>query len=609
MQLKRTAWLLVLSLCVWALPAMKGSAEEVEKTNQDFVVSEQGVITEYLGDKETISLTVPTTQDGVTITGIGEHVFENLEKLETVVIPDAITSIGDFAFFNCPKWNTMRTYSQEDISEETGEIPEKEGSKYIIEIPASLEQLGMGAFAGCTSISNFQVPENQEYFSTYAVTDGEEVSTKGELLLSKDQTILQVCAPAHHYTGQGPYPLMSGIVEIADYACYMMHTNGSVFMPNTVQTIGNYSFYQCGNLNTIEFEENSTLASIGAYAFANNANLRIELPESVEKIGPYCFSSCQNLKINIEKTKITELPLGTFFECDNLKDVATDKAVVVMPETLQTIGDKAFYGCNNLNEVTFLGKTLSGIGTSAFDTCGNLHIINIPEGVTTIEADTFHGCGNLQDVGLPQSLVSIKEEAFADCRNIQNMVIPESVKEIAADSFNGARKENIDTSKNQLAQRLIPGSKFTPTYLGVGGSFTVGGITFKVTKSAGRNSEVAAIALYAKSVKKVTINATVLNGGLPYKVTAIGDNAFKKATNLSSITIGSNLTQIGKSAFEGCKKLKKITIKSSKLKKVGKKAIKGIHKKATIKVPKKKIKKYKKLFKKAGLKKSMKVKK
>ncbi len=71
------------------------------------------------------------------------------------------------------------------------------------------------------------------------------------------------------------------------------------------------------------------------------------------------------------------------------------------------------------------------------------------------------------------------------------------------------------------------------------------------------------------------------------------------------------MTEIGKQAFAGCKKLETITIKTKKLKKVGSAAIKGIHKKAVIKCPGNSyVNKYKKLFNsKSGYKKSMKIKK
>lgn len=75
----------------------------------------------------------------------------------------------------------------------------------------------------------------------------------------------------------------------------------------------------------------------------------------------------------------------------------------------------------------------------------------------------------------------------------------------------------------------------------------------------------------------------------------------------ASVTIGSNVTEIGAKAFYNCKKLKKITIKTTKLKAVGKNALKNIHAKAVVKVPKRKLKAYKKLLKSKGLKRGAKI--
>jgi len=157
-----------------------------------------------------------------------------------------------------------------------------------------------------------------------------------------------------------------------------------------------------------------------------------------------------------------------------------------------------------------------------------------------------------------------------------------------------------------------------------------------------------------KKLKKINVAAAVEIGGKSFKVTAIGDAAFKgftKATKIvvgknvttigssaflgctraKSIVVGENVTTIGSSAFSGCtkvvsatvgnkvtkigakafykcKNLKKIVIKGSKLKSIGKNAIKGINKKAVIKCPKKMVKKYKKLWKTStGYKKTMKI--
>lgn len=109
------------------------------------------------------------------------------------------------------------------------------------------------------------------------------------------------------------------------------------------------------------------------------------------------------------------------------------------------------------------------------------------------------------------------------------------------------------------------------------------------------------------NVSTCVIPDSLVVDGRSYPVTAIAGNAFA-AKKLTSVVIGKHVTSIGNKAFYKCKTLKKITIKSKKLKNVGKYAIKGISRKAAIKCPSSRKKAYKKLFtKKTGYLGSMKI--
>ena len=154
---------------------------------------------------------------------------------------------------------------------------------------------------------------------------------------------------------------------------------------------------------------------------------------------------------------------------------------------------------------------------------------------------------------------------------------------------------------------------------------------YKVTKAGSTDGkifgEVKVVGLKNKKLTVIKIATKVKIGGVTYKVTAVGNNAFKKNKKITKAIIGNNVKSIGNSAFEGCKKLglvnikskkltkigkkafakckklKKIVIKSTKLKKVGKGAVKGTSKKLVVKAPKNKKASYEDKFKKAGNKK------
>ena len=192
--------------------------------------------------------------------------------------------------------------------------------------------------------------------------------------------------------------------------------------------------------------------------------------------------------------------------------------------------------------------------------------------------------------------------------------------------------------------------------LSKGKSFSASGYKFKVSASDSKKKkyEVVILKNSKKKAKSVTINPTVKYNGVTYKVTGIAANAFKnnkkltkvvigkyvktigknafsgctklkkvtfkgtaltkientafkKCTSLKSFVITKKVKSIGKGAFNGCKNLSKITIKSTKLKTVGSKAFKTVKKGAKFKCPKKKKKAYTKLLKKSGLPKKAKI--
>ena len=137
--------------------------------------------------------------------------------------------------------------------------------------------------------------------------------------------------------------------------------------------------------------------------------------------------------------------------------------------------------------------------------------------------------------------------------------------------------------------------------------YTAGNLKYKVTKSAYKNGTVSVYAPTKKTLTSVSVPATVKIGGYTFNVTAIGDKAFNGCTKLKKVTIGSKVTTIGKQAFNGCKALTSITISSKVLKTVGSSALKGISAKAVIKVPAAKLSAYQKLLKGKGQKSSVKI--
>lgn len=132
-------------------------------------------------------------------------------------------------------------------------------------------------------------------------------------------------------------------------------------------------------------------------------------------------------------------------------------------------------------------------------------------------------------------------------------------------------------------------------YPKTGTKYTVAGCQYKVVKAGAEVSLVGT----NKNAKSVAIPAVIKVKGVTYKVTSIGTKAFNGSKKLSKVTVGANIKVISNNAFYKCKSLKTVTIKSVLLTKktANKKAFKGTNKKMVIKVPKKVKKAYVKIFK------------
>lgn len=164
--------------------------------------------------------------------------------------------------------------------------------------------------------------------------------------------------------------------------------------------------------------------------------------------------------------------------------------------------------------------------------------------------------------------------------------------------------KNIGTAKVTIKGKGNYQGKITTTFAIVmkkGKTYTIGNYKYKVT-NANTNGKgtVSIIGIKSKTLGSITVSDTVKIGGKTFKITVIGSSAFKNCKNVTSVTIGKNISTIQSSAFRNCTKLKKVTIKSTVLKKVEKQAFKGISGTATIKVPKSKLNAYRKLLSNKG---------
>lgn len=143
----------------------------------------------------------------------------------------------------------------------------------------------------------------------------------------------------------------------------------------------------------------------------------------------------------------------------------------------------------------------------------------------------------------------------------------------------------------------------------IGNVYTVGNYKYKILTARLGGAGTVAFAGLAKNCTSVVIGKTVKIHGVKFKITKVADNALRKQKKVTSVTLGKNITRIGKYAFRGMSRLKLIKIQSAKINNVSKGALKGINKHAVIKVPKSRYIRYKTLFRNKGQARTVKIRK
>ena len=184
-------------------------------------------------------------------------------------------------------------------------------------------------------------------------------------------------------------------------------------------------------------------------------------------------------------------------------------------------------------------------------------------------------------------------------KNITEQTEVDQMAKAIEDAIAALEKKPVETDKPQTPQ--------TPSQDPDQNQNTIGIFTYRITGKD--TAEILTTTVNGDKKKDLKIFSTAkLILGERYKITSVAANALKGNKKVKTLTIGKNTVKIGKGAFQNCKNLKKIVIKSKKLKKIGSNAFKGISKKAVVKVPKSKKKLYTKLLRASGLPKSVKIK-
>ena len=191
-------------------------------------------------------------------------------------------------------------------------------------------------------------------------------------------------------------------------------------------------------------------------------------------------------------------------------------------------------------ETVVILESVTTIGNEAFWGCSHLTNIVIPNSVTTIGNSAFWGCSRLTEITIPDSITTIESQAFFRCTALTEIEIPNSVTKIGIRAF--AESENLEKIVIPESVTKIESDAF-----------------FQTKWLENKRLENPLVIVNSILIDATTATGTVT---IPSNITQIGDSAFD-CSEVTEIVISENVTQIGSSAFYGCDNLKQITIPGS----------------------------------------------
>ena len=183
-------------------------------------------------------------------------------------------------------------------------------------------------------------------------------------------------------------------------------------------------------LNIPETLDGYTVVGIASDVFKGNVQLRmVILPDSIETIGKCAFSDCKNLASVTLSKGLTSMGYYVFSECDALTEIEIPKSLKSTSRqwfSENVIGFPGcvgiFAGCDNLKKITFEAG-VTEIASHLFANCPGIEEVEIPDTVTIIEEFAFYQCENLEEIVIPDSVTVIETFTFYNCRNLKNVIV------------------------------------------------------------------------------------------------------------------------------------------------------------------------------------------
>ncbi|EAY10326.1 surface antigen BspA-like [Trichomonas vaginalis G3] len=375
--------------------------------------------------------------------------------------------------------------------------------------------------------------------------------------------------------------LPEGLLEIEGGAFGDNHQVTSIIIPASVKIIGIWAFNGCSKLQNVTFEEGSNLTSLEWYVFGYTAITSFQIPEKVSYLNGQAFEDGKliNFTVHPNNNYLTvkdyviyskdksilfficnktgyEIPnsvttIGTY--CFSYSTIET----LIIPENVKRIEDYAFYGCDSLINVTFLGQ-IDYFGSWVFSSCENLELIIFPNSPMTVGGSWF------------VTKFSPKVNLSFTCKTLfYNSQYISSIQRNTNVSISYLNEPNLIITPNCLIMNsdqtiIYEYWGYIPSYSFI--SITIPKSVKKIKEKAFENSIIynfyftkdSQITEIENDAFRNCSNLRSFNYSFP-KLQALGMSSFKDCINLESFTFSSPNLTVMSNAFENCRYLKKVS--------------------------------------------------
>lgn len=532
---------------------------------------------------------------------IGDEAFAGCTGLTSVTVPEGVTSIGHAAFFYATQLasislpstlTSMGVYSTSYVYSDIGILTDK---------PSDLAEAGVNnidVFDSCYALATITIPEGN---AAYTVIDG--------VIYGKEEGVVTTLyfSPRQNAGDDSNTVNIPGTVKtIRDRAFYgnaqIVTVNFEDRSAATKLEVGGAVFQNCSSLSSVELP--SGLTEIPKLMFEGASIQEINIPNTVSEIGAGAFYNCEQLEVVYFEPGNLENPLtladhetksggsnqysytyyyGVFAGCTSLIHIEFPERTVqigsnafgpdyyvgysgysgksnlesvVLPSTLTTIGDRAFYEADQLTSVDFggAGTTDLSIGANAFYGSGITSVV-LPDRPVSVGDYAFYNADSLTTVTISVSVTSIGSNAFSNCNVLSSVLIKEDnqLTSIGASAFSSCPALTSITLENSTVLETIGTSAFANTGLT---SVKIPASIKTIGNSAFSNCmSLSEITLLEAGEAGQEVSALESVGNNAFQNTAIAEFRFPESSN-GSITLGNYL-------FQACPNLTTVHLSTS----------------------------------------------